>query len=1563
VRRALSQRRPADALGVGAVLVALFATGVWFLVAHGAGGASAAAAGAGQLPTTGEVFNPELGLPATDVVAFGVSPQEAPGEVWAYGRLGYAPVTVAGQRYSEQDVLLERSEASGWQVVPLPPGPEGKPLTGPGGESDPAAEYGALAGQATAAGGVVLLAGQQIVVRDPGGQPRLVTTPGAIGGGGSKSSGEVLAEGESLLPKHASGGNVTVPYAAIEENSGGTGVLIAPSDDGGDPTGEPKTQPGVLHYDGEVWTRESIELPRADADDFTALALACGGTATAPTSSSPHNCWLLADASVASAKGAQTELLLFEREPSEEPDGYTWEREPVSDWLLGEAAPPSGVSERVVAPLAGGAQMLTVTAQGAWVDFQTRVNGQSAPIDVSELVTPGSGSASGSPLALPPAYVVGTWCYPTGIVCSPEHTLGAELPAHYRSFAWPAPTGSPSGAGGDPGSRIVTGLHDRALLELGEAGGGFAYTIGPGGESGSAPGGAAFSAPTSSSPARGWIADGIKPADDGADGEGQSQAIEVSPQPMGDQLQEEAVPFRRPLLAVAQAPGTALGTTSAEAIAVGVEGQVAHYSPSQGWRPESLYDSAGKAQTPNLRGVAWPEPTRAYAVGDEGAMWLWRSETGLWEPDPSRPFNFIGNLTAIAFSPTNSQRGYAVGKQGVLLRYGKSWEQEALPVDLQQANFTSVAFAGEEALATFRVVEAEADGTEIESGGLAVEDGSGWQVDPGVTALLEQLPSPREQVLSKVAGLPDGGAVAAGPGLVIERESPSAPWQFPPQPLPEAQNVSALGAYREGSSGPVRAVVSMDLNLYLNPQTFDGSLASGEGPYSGDYPTPTGSGQPTPFIAPDPLPDSGYVLQETAGGWVDMEHEALPAVSVQPADMPIRPDPVLALLVNPTGGSMLAVGGQTGDATGSGPEPADETAAALRFPAAAASTDGASSATVQVPAGKASFVIAGQATCAQPCADFADESLGPDVWLEHALRSANAIAATAPSGAVRAFLYTGERLRGASTSGEAFERELARYAELLGSGGSLPVYAADSADVAPAGMGDGPFARILAPFAPGGGGAGGDYYEISSTGSSGGLVRVLVLDFSTGALGASQETWLERELLAAREAGTPAVVMGSDSLGFVLPDQGGSGGEATDAAAVSKILVEDGASAYFFHFPGGNVKASVDYGAASIPAYGSGTLGYVPAPGQYETDSLGSSGFLLASVETAARNRATNVAPVSAEVVPNISQLALDATDGVLLRRSQVGLFEALARRPPAGEEAAGASAFGGESFAPDPYDPIPFNCQGPNCAYEVPTEYTFSSSNPDIGNFVEHEAGSSNPRQVQLGANKLPIPDSHSGLFCAYNEGTTTVSITTGGLTYSEPITVQGGSVEYPCGTVPLKNPPQLPAAVKSAISLPDLAPSSPPPVSPLIQTVPPPPPPAPAKPPHQPQPLSPELFPFISFAPSPLGARPAILPPISPPVARPIPPSSTSQVYQDMAVPESEREREPAGELASNDFSAYDPNEGGWPGLWIVPLAILAAGAGVGIRRGTRTGRRRPALARARVKLPTESSRGIWP
>ncbi|MCL2769502.1 MAG: hypothetical protein FWD42_05250, partial [Solirubrobacterales bacterium] len=1392
-------------------------------------GARAAAASAAQLagspPTAADRYEPVLGLPATGLVVLGAAPGGQPGETWAYGELGDVPTLVGGVPYADQTVLLRYTDAAGWEVVPLPSGQNGGPLIKPNNYLP--SVLGPLGGRVTADGGVALLTDAGAVIREPDGHMRLAPPPPS----------ELLAAGESLPPERAPNG-ATTPFAATEENSqagGGTpvtGMLIAPYDDGAPPPAAPaegssppavsstapgatapgQLQPGVLHYDGSQWTREPLEGPSTGEPRFTPEALACGATAggsgAGAGAGAAQSCWLLAAYTGEGTSVAPDRLALFRRVRSPRAPGFAWrQEEPAAGGLLAQGT-----------PLAPGAPMLTVSAQGVWVDFHARLGAASTQTSVTELVLPApETSGGGSATASLQASAAGTWCYPTSTEAGCTHTLGARFPATYQSFAWPGASAAESG------TRIITPMLTGAMLELSPATGGeFAYTPGTGAEPSPASG-SAFGAPQS-----GWIGQGSP--EGGQDSEGNAQLVRAGESAQGDRLQEEPVPFGRPLLAVAQAPGTAPGDPNAEAIAVGVGGEIGRYIPNEGWRAESLYGASGEQAT--LRGVAWPERGRAYAVGDNGTMWLWRADTGLWEPDPATPYNFIGNLSAVAFSPADPNRGYAVGKQGVLLRYGKTWTQEALPEGLQDVNFTSVAFAGGEALASYRALVKDGSG-EVESGGLAVEDGTGWHVDPAASALLATLPYPGDDVLSKVAGLPDGGAAAAGPGLVIERDSAAGPWRFSAAPLPEAQNIAALGAYRD-AAGAVRALVSIDLDGAHNPA----QVGTNETAYFEDALPLAAPGRPPPHAGADPIPSSGYLLQETASGWRDMEHMALgmPAQgSREPHDLPIRPDPVLALLVDPTGQSGLAVGGQT-DNTRLSPTPHDpfQTAAAMRFGTEAPAVGGDAPATIQTNPSVATFAVGGGAACGYLCADAANEGLGPDVLLTHALQSARQISAGSPGG-LRGFLYTGERLsaESSSLSADDFDRELARYAQLLGAAAPLPVHvAAAPSDVAP-GRGLEPFINALHGYGPEGTGA---YYSFLSEGAQG-TVMVIVLDYSSGALGPEQRVWLESRLSEAKtQLQVPAIVMGNAALDFALPDRNSEGPlpvEASDAGTVSAILVQGGASAYIFDYPGVNIQTEVRYGSARIPAFGSGALGYSAPPSSPVADSLVSSGFMLVEVNAAARNPASDVAPVSARLEPNIGQLALDATDGVLLRRSHVALFEALARLPASGRAANGA---GGRPLrGPRPYEAIPFNCEGSNCPYAVASDYTFTSSKPDIAGFVAREAASGNPRQVELGANRLPIADEprdaggellpggrfqanrqgepinehgqpvpreQSGLLCAYNEGTTVISITAGGLTYSEPIRVQGGSVEYPCGTVPLRNPP--PRGLSTELGLP---------------------------------------------------------------------------------------------------------------------------------------------------------------
>jgi soluble lytic murein transglycosylase-like protein len=1334
----------------------------------------------------------------------------------------------------------------------------------------------------TAAGGIVMLSSESdehgaqqetLITRDPGGPFVQASLPPSSG------PGAVLAAGETLYPAP---GSADAPiFTAIDDaghtgalDAGHTGALVVPA---------ATATVAVVHYDGVHWTREQICTQYTagtcsdSASDLKVLAIAA---------SSAQNAWML-------ASSAGEPLMLFKRTPAAS-GAPVWVQSQPASWA---PAAGDGVFAR------HGGQMLTVTNQGIWVDAAlTTPAAPNEMADFSLLLD-----------ATTPSTVLGTWCFPQ-VACG-SGSLGAPLPPDYRSFAWP-------GSAGEEGTRIVAGLEDGALLRF-QSSGDFSYLVGGGGNASLD---AAFV-----SPEEGWIS-----AVAGAGGNS-AQVEHVTRSPAPSALQSWPLPFRRPLMAIATQPGSTPGDPGAQAIAVGDQGQIARYLPGEGWTREFLYKASGAVATPRLRGAAWPEAGRAYAVGDEGAMWVWRSDTGLWEPDPAAPLNFHANLTGIAFSPLNPALGYAVGKQGTLLSYDKTWTQQALPEGLGQVNFTSIAFAGGEALATYRTVDAAGG----ETGGLIVNEGSGWRVDASAQTLLAGLPDPHASVLSKVAGLPDGGAVAAGPGVVIERDSASAPWRFSSQPLPDAQNIAALAAIRSGSS--VQALVSVDLAEISNPNNLNNFI------FNIDNPVSPGFGQPGLVIAPDPLPVSGYLLRETAEGWQDVEGQAYPNVpSITNTDLPNWPDAVLALDVDPSGSRGWAVGGQTGGIVEqshiSGAQFTSQSAAALRLGGdlALPQSEGAP---IPTPAGQVTFALGGNAQCAGPCADFANEGVGPDAWLSSALARATGISG------LRAFLYSGARVAGGaarqlSSVPGGFAREQSAYRGDLQAAGSLPVYVAPSPSDADAGGGLATFAAAMGNDAPVGSApagtpvppAGSGAYAFESAGN-GGAVRVIVLDFSGGTLGAGALGWLAEQLTQASTAAhIPAVVMGNADI----VEANASNYDAQDAAALRGVLLSGGASAYLFDSIGENRSEQIGAGAAAIPALGSGTLGYVP-PSPLPEEFLGASGFVLASVNVAARDPRSNRAPVSATLVPSISQLAVDPTDGTLLRRSQVALFRGLARRPAGGLELAGGTGSSGD-VAPDPYVPIPETCIGSACAQFIAPAYTFTSSHPDVGNFVEQEPSNPNPRAVALTAAGKPIPDPHSGLFCAFNAGTTTISITTGGLTYSQQITVQAGSVQQPCGTVPLINPPAREVSAVAPVA--SLPPASQPPGSPAPLTLVPPPPPAPLpviSPPHLPAHPAPPA-PFFFSPPPTVPLLAAVLPP--PPVlARPTPPSGTSPVtvVSPATAPKEEREDEEAIESARANMAAYIPEDPFLPPRSLLALIVIAAGAGAGIRRSSKGRRRR--------------------
>lgn len=1432
-------------------------------------------------------------VPAKEVTMIGSTPQEAGGgryETWGIGKGVSGPVLV---RYAAE---------TGWSLGPGLEGEAGEPLTGPhafkldepGAALSPDAGPSTLAGQLTADGAGVLAGEvedkQVLLAREPNNPANPFRE--------TKPVPEAVLGGDRLF------GFERAPLIApLDETGGHVGALVVPVEEHGVGVEE-----DVLHWNSETseWAKEKIELPSGvSGEDFRVLGIGA---------SSPSNAWLLGELSSAGT------VALFHRQHSGgelvwQPVALKSGGEPGEPLAIGEGAHeeritiPGAEKERVQT------QVLTVTSQGVWIDGELSNVGASATIFFK-----------------PEGETTTSWCTlgrsPTSLC---DYALPEPLPiGPSRSIAWASSS--------EFGERVITGLSEGVSLRL--EGTSFNRVLALGGAGSSSVGatyGAAFSEPR-----EGWLGSPQLP-------------VHLTREPERTRLAPWPTSFRHALVAVAPQPDAPIGSLSSEALAVGDLGEVARFKPGKGWLPESLLGAGGKRETPQLRAVAWPSPNRAYAVGnvrpgtaEEDQMWLWRGETGLWEPDPAAPYNFRGNLLGIAFEPGNPARGYAVGESGVLLGYGKTWSQEAFPAEnpcspsaekpkpeeIQRcaswadASFTSVAFAGSEAIVAYRILPAR--DTKQYKGGLLVNDGSGWHIDQGATEVMGS------NVPWAVAGLENGDAAFGASGMVYEREGPGAAWHAAPTPFPGGGEPGSLALFQEG--GALRVVAAGSV-----PETYR-TEAEPEAP----------PGQPPTLIKPYPLesnPERG-VLRQTANGWSDQEHELNdvrePAGHWSFYDTVYQPDPVSAVMIDPTGSQGWAVGGFVEE------HEQLDTADIERYPADGSTPLGEGTSAISAEPGLATFAIAGNAQCAAPCADRANAAIGPDVWLENALKHASESDVAAGKSEVRAFLYTGPRLvsphaiNGEKEATETinYHGELERYAEILRSS-PIPAYAVATPTDRDEEGSELEFREAFSsfPFAVASTQPESNYYSFLSSGPGGadGPVRVIVLDDSSEAaeVEGSQLEWLERELESAMSASprVPAIVIGYADLAAQI-----AAGDHPDALRVEQALITDGASSYFFDSPERNIKETL---GGVVPAYGSGSLGYVNY--QHENgEFLGDSGFLLAQVATSDLN-SNDRYTVTVKLIPNIGELALEGKQGTLLRRSHAALFEALARRPRAGNRSAGGGLNAAET---NPYIQIPYNCVGTACVSGLTSEgsspeYTFASSSPEKGQFVQQDlaAGASGRETPLLGANGKPIPDPHSGLFCAYNSGSVTVTIDAGGLSASLPVTIEAGSPEQPCGTVPVSKEPA--AQQQAAPPVPPPAPAPAPAPAPVSAAPPVPPPPAvPAPSPRAPRALPPLVAPFFVPQPPP-GFVLAFVPPPVPTPARPTPPSGTSAVE---AV-EREEEEESAPESVGNQALAYRAPEHEPSPAYILGIVILAAFAGAGVRRRPRRGRRELRVAPATI------------
>ena len=1020
--------------------------------------------------------------------------------------------------------------------------------------------------------------------------------------------------------------------------------------------------------------------------------------------------------------------------------------------------------------------------------------------------------------------------------------------------------------------------------------------------------------------------------------------MEISSKTAPSRLRPWPLAVRAPLADVAGAPGAPPGALGAGALAVGAGGAVVRYEPGRGWQREFLLSSSGSVNKANLRGVAWPEPSRAHAVGDLGAMWMWNAADDIWTADPGVPIGFEGNLMDVAFAPGDPSRGYAVGKGGALLSYGKSWDPEAPPPGFEGAALTSIAFAGSQAI--------------VAAGGdLLVNDGGGWRVDASAHALLDRVRAGNPRLFA-VAGLPDGGAVAAGRDIVIVRDGAGADWRFTDQPIPGSTAIAAA-ASRDG--GSVRAIVSVVPQL-----TY---------PTADDLPEPDPN-VPPPIPPPFGLPGDGYLLRETAAGWIDEQRTAFAGAG---EDRPLKSDPVLSLLLD-SAGDGWAVGGWSGDADSAGRGSSARngggrairervrTAAVFRYGSAAAPPPDAGRQAVPMDPDRITLAVAGHAQCEGPCAELAPHGIGPDRAIAAALQLIASMRGSVAG--PRALLYTGNRLGEGLDGGEA-----RRYAELLGSQPSLPVFPALGSNDAGNGIGAAAFREAFAGFPaplgastpqsgistagiPGAAPAPGEartHYAFDSEGA-GGTARVVVIDNSLGSLAASdphqnppepQLPWLESVLADARGEGIPVVVMGNRSLNTSFTPKLNV---ASDGAAVAQVLVAGGASAYLFDRPEENRAMRIPAGAARDDPQLRDRHARLPLADLRRGRQEHARRALRRQRRAAARDRrsarwAATSPRLTVRLIPLIEDLSLEATDGTLLRRSRPALFRGLGRRPRGGDR--WGTRLGGlrqpRSLRRRPLHALPprpvprrrlRRPDRPRVQLRLlrPRHRRLRPSGPGLD-----QPAQALPRRQRQGRHRqrlgpaLPVQRRHDD----------------GDRQRRRLQLLRTGAGAGGQRAAPLRHPAAAPDRFKRASTV--AAPAGAAPAAELAaraarrssSRAPPPPPPARASPPPPPPPppSPPPPDPFVPIGGFAVAAVPAIVPPPPPPIVRPLPPGGApARTYQV----EEKREEEAAIE-ESQAFSRYEPSSGASAPPYLLGLVLIAAIGAASVRGGPGARRRR--------------------
>ena len=180
---------------------------------------------------------------------------------------------------------------------------------------------------------------------------------------------------------------------------------------------------------------------------------------------------------------------------------------------------------------------------------------------------------------------------------------------------------------------------------------------------------------------------------------------------------------------------------------------------------------------------------------------------------------------------------------------------------------------------------------------------------------------------------------------------------------------------------------------------------------------------------------------------------------------------------------------------------------------------------------------------------------------------------------------------------------------------------------------------------------------------------------------------------------------------------------AQDGDRVAQLLVDHGASAYFYDRPEENRAGRIPAGGGGrrSPRSAPGTLGYRSAVGELrERRPPGRAlrGQRVPAGGDQPRRRATRrrtARPSPSRLIPVIDGISMQALDGALLRRSRPALFQGLLRKPLAGDRWAVTGGDGVPSpSGADPYTTVPGRAVPPAaCATRITPEYALHLVGP----------------------------------------------------------------------------------------------------------------------------------------------------------------------------------------------------------------------------------------------------------